>query len=291
MVSTGVGFAKTILFGEHFVVQGTHAIGASLSIPFNVTLTPAETLSTNIETGQIVLDASRKILDAFGLRADYRIDIDTKIPSGAGMGWSAAYSVALSRAAAAAQGMELTWKRIAEYAYLGEEVFHGNPSGIDNTLSSRRGAILFKKGEEPIPIELKVPLHIVIAYTGKVGITKEMVAEVARIRAEKPDFFLDLMKREETLVIEAKKCLEEGNLERLGELMGTNHEYLKQVGVSTPELEEVVSLAKENGALGAKLTGGGGGGCAIALVKGKKETEALVQAISSKYLVFEAQIG
>lgn len=291
MASSGIGFAKTILFGEHFVVQGTHAIGASLSIPMNVTLTPAEELSTNIETGQIVLDASRKILDEFGLKGNYLIEIDTKIPSGAGMGWSAAYSVALSKAAASAQGMELTWKRIAEYAYLGEKVFHGDPSGIDNTLSSRRGAILFKRGEEPVPIHLGVPLHIIIAHTGKVGITRDLVAGVAQIRKERPDFFLELMKREERLVVEAKKCLESANLERLGELMDTNHGYLKQVGVSTPELEDVVSIAKENGALGAKITGAGGGGCAIALAQSKKETETLAQAISKKYLVFEAQIG
>jgi mevalonate kinase len=290
-MSRGKGFAKTILFGEHFVVHGTHAIGASLSMEMNVTLTPAEELELSIPTGQIVLEATRRILDSFGLHDNYYVRVETGIPSGAGMGWSAAYSVALARAAAYAQGMSLTWKRIAEYAYIGEKVFHGNPSGIDNTLSSRRGAILFRKGEEPIPIELKKPLHIVIAHTGKVGITKDLIAQVARLKEEKPDFFLDLMKEEEKLIMDAKKSLERGKLPSLGKLMDRNQGYLEQLGVSTPELEEVISISRENGALGAKITGAGGGGCAIALAEGKKEAKSIAQAISKKYLVFEAQIG
>jgi mevalonate kinase len=257
----------------------------------NVTLTPAEELEVNIPVGKIVLEASRKILDSFALYDNYFIEVKTSIPSGAGMGWSAAYSVALARAAADAQGISLNWRRIAEYAHIGEKVFHGNPSGIDNTLASRRGAILFKKGEDPVPIELKKPIYIVIGHTGKMGITKDLVASVSKLRAEKPDFFAGLMKEEETLIMDAKKALEKGSLSRLGELMDTNHSYLVQLGVSTPELEEVVSIAKENGALGAKITGAGGGGCAIALAKSKKEAESIAQAISRKYLVFEAQIG
>jgi len=290
-MSKGTGFAKTILFGEHFVVHGTHAIGASLSTELNVTLSPAEELRLSIPTGKIVLEATRKILDSFGLHDNYYVEIETQIPSGAGMGWSAAYSVALARAAANAQNLFLDWRRIAEYAYIGEKVFHGNPSGIDNTLSSRRGAILFRKGEDPIPIELKNPLNIVIVHTRKMGITKELVEGVAKLRKARPDFFLDLMKKEEALIVEAKKCLEKGNLLRIGELMDINQGYLVQLGVSTPELEEVVSVARKNGALGAKITGAGGGGCAIALTKGKKEAKSLAEDIDKKYLVFEAQIG
>lgn len=287
----GKGFAKTILFGEHFVVQGSHAIGASLSKDFSVKITPAQQLSLNIKTGQIVLDASRAVLDSFNLSGNYFIETETDIPSGAGMGWSAAYSVALARAAASEKGLELDWKEIAKHAYEGEKVFHGNPSGIDNTLASRRGAILFKRGEEPVPIELKVPVHIVIAYTGKMGYTKELVAGVARVKQEKPEFFADLMDEVEAIVMDARNALREGNLPRLGVLMDKNQECLRQVGVSSPELEELVSLFKDEGALGAKLTGSGGGGCAIALVKSKNDTSAILDRIGNKYLVFEAQIG
>ncbi|MBD3397604.1 mevalonate kinase [Candidatus Micrarchaeota archaeon] len=287
----GVGYAKTILFGEHFVVQGSHAIGASLSKEFSVKITPSEKLSLNIETGQIVLDASRAILDSFSLPENYFIEAETGIPSGAGMGWSAAYSVALARAAAAEKGARLDWKEIAKHAYEGEKVFHGNPSGIDNTLASRKGAILFKRGEEPIPINLKVPLNLVIAYTGKTGYTKELVSGVARVKEEKPEAFADLMREVEAIVVEARTCLREGNLGRLGVLMDKNQECLRQVGVSSPELEELISMFKDEGALGAKLTGSGGGGCAIALVRSKNDTSAILQRIGNKYLIFEAQIG
>ena len=287
----GVGFAKTILFGEHFVVQGSHAIGASLSKEFSVKITPSDTLNLNIETGQIVLDASRAILDSLNLTGNYSIEVETDIPSGAGMGWSAAYSVALVRAAAQEKGVELDWKEVAKHAYEGEKVFHGNPSGIDNTLASRKGAILFKRGEDPSAIELGVPITIVIAYTGKKGYTKDLVAGVARVKEEKPEFFADLLKKEEDLVMEAKYSLEQGDLDRLGALMDQNQEHLRQVGVSSPELEELISIFKDEGALGAKLTGSGGGGCAIALVKSKNDTSAILQRIDKKYLIFEAQIG
>ncbi len=287
----GKGFAKTILFGEHFVVQGSHAIGASLSKEFLVKITPSDNLNLNIETGQIVLDASRAILDSLGLPGNYSIEVETDIPSGAGMGWSAAYSVALVRAAAQEKGVELDWKGVAKHAYEGEKVFHGNPSGIDNTLASRKGAILFKRGEDPVAIELAEPIHIVIAYTGKKGYTKDLVAGVARVKEGKPEFFADLMKKEEDLVMEAKYSLEQGDLNRLGALMDQNQEYLRQVGVSSPELEELIEMFKDEGALGAKLTGSGGGGCAIALVKSKNDTSAILQRIGNKYLIFEAQIG
>ena len=287
----GVGFAKTILFGEHFVVQGSHAIGASLSMQFSVKITPSEQLNLNIETGQIVLDASRAILDSLNLSGNYSIEVETDIPSGAGMGWSAAYSVALVRAAAQEKGVELDWKEVANHAYEGEKIFHGNPSGIDNTLASRKGAILFKRGEDPAAIQLAVPITIVIAYTGKKGYTKDLVAGVARVKEEKPEFFADLMEKVEGTVLDARDALQSGDLNRLGALMDQNQEYLRQVGVSSPELEELIKIFKDEGALGAKLTGSGGGGCAIALVKSKNDTSAILERIGNKYLIFEAQIG
>ena len=287
----GTGFAKTILFGEHFVVQGSHAIGASLSMGLVVRITPAKEMGMNIKTGQIVLDASRKILDSVGLPGNYSIQVETDIPSGAGMGWSAAYSVALARAAAQEKGVFIDWEQAASHAYEGEKVFHGNPSGIDNTLASRKGAILFKRGERPVPIALHSPIHIVIAYTGKMGITKDLVAGVGKIKEERPEFFSSLMEKEEALVFEAKRALESGDLQILGKLMETNQEYLRQVNVSSPELEGAISLLKEGGALGAKLTGSGGGGCAIALAENGESASRISAYAGKKYKVFEAQIG
>jgi len=273
-MGSGEGFAKTILFGEHFVVQGSHAIGASLSKSMKLKITPSEELSLNIKTGQIVLDASRTILDLMGLDGNYFIEVETDIPSGAGLGWSAAYSVALVRAAAEEKGAELGWEEVAKYAYSGEKIFHGNPSGIDNTLASRSGAILFKRGEEPALIALKEPIHLVIAYTGKMGYTKDLVAGVARTKEENPEAFSKLLQAVETLILEAKNALESGDLDKLGSLMDQNQKYLRQVGVSSSELEEFIRIFKEEGALGAKLTGSGGGGCVIGLFRCKKDTES-----------------
>ncbi|MBD3389838.1 mevalonate kinase [Candidatus Micrarchaeota archaeon] len=291
MMGKGAGFAKAILFGEHFVVQGAHALGASLSKEIRVKISPAEKLSLNIETGTIVPEASRAILSSFSLPANYRIEVEADIPSGAGLGWSAAYSVALSRAAAEEKGISPGWREIARHAYEGEKVFHGNPSGIDNTLSSQRGVVLFRRNEEPLSVELAEPLRVVVADSGKTGPTKELVAGVSLLKDEKPQYFSDLMEREEELVMDAKRALEQGNIPLLGRLMNRNQEYLRQIGVSSPELEGLIEVFRDEGALGAKLTGAGGGGCAIALLKSKKDASAILQRIDKNHLIFEAQIG
>lgn len=287
----GTGFAKAILFGEHFVVHGTHALGASFSKELRVKISPAEKISLNIETSSIVLEASRAIFSSFSLPENYRIEVDTDIPSGAGLGWSAAYSVALSRAAAAEKGISPGWREISHHAYEGEKVFHGNPSGIDNTLSSQKGVVLFRRDEEPLPVELAEPLHVVVADSGETGSTKELVAGVSLLKGEKPEHFSDLMEKEEALVMNAKRALEQGDLPLVGRLMNRNQEYLRRIGVSSSELEGLIEIFRDEGALGAKLTGAGGGGCAIALLESKKDASAILQHIGKNHLVFEAQIG
>lgn len=289
----GKSFAKAILFGEHFVVHGTHAIGASLSNSMKVRITKiaANSISLNIETGQIVVDASRKILDSMGLRGNYFIEISTQFPASAGLGWSAAYSVALARAAAAEKGVKLTPQQSSEYAFEGERIFHGNPSGMDNALCALGGAMLFKRSEEPRPLKIGAPLHIVVAYTPRKAYTRELVAGVSSIKEEKPHFFTSLMEKEEKLVLAAKDAIENGDIPTIGKLMDINQEYLREIGVSSPELEDMIKKAKEGGAIGAKLTGAGGGGCTIALAKSKKDTKTIANAIGANYLVFEAKIG
>ncbi len=287
----GKSLSKAILFGEHFVVHGTHAIGAALSKEIRVRISKSDKLSINIQTGQIVLDASRKILDSMDLRGNYSIEVDAEIPSSAGLGWSAAYSVALARAAANEKGITLTPEQASQYAYVGEKVFHGNPSGFDNALCALGGALMFKRGEKPISVKIGAPLHLVVAYVPRTSVTRDLVAGVSRIKEEKPEFFSLLMKKEEALVMNAKDALAKGDIPLLGKLMDENQEYLRQVGVSNPALEEIISLAKKGGAMGAKLTGAGGGGCAIALARSKNDTKTIMHAIGTKYLVFEAQIG
>ncbi|MEM4272535.1 MAG: mevalonate kinase [Candidatus Bilamarchaeaceae archaeon] len=287
----GKSLSKAILFGEHFVVHGSHAIGAALSREIRVRISPSENQAINIACGQIVLDASRKILDSLGLKGNYFIEVDAEIPSSAGLGWSAAYSVALARAAADEKGISLSPEDASAYAYEGERVFHGNPSGLDNALCALGGALLFKKGEEPIPIRIGAPLHIIVAYVPRTSITKDLVAGVSRIKEERPEFFSRLMEKEEALVLRAREALEWGRIPLLGKLMDENQEYLRQLGVSSPALEEMISLAKRGGAIGAKLTGAGGGGCAIALAESKADAASVLGTVGAKYAAFEARIG
>ncbi len=119
-------------------------------------------------------------------------------------------------------------------------------------------------------VNLKEPVEIVIGSTGKVANTKAMVEGVAERKKANPAKYDPLFKQAETLAIEGRKALEAGDLRRVGELMNENHRILQEIGVSSKELDLLVDMARKEGALGAKLTGGGGGGCMVALTPGKE---------------------
>jgi mevalonate kinase len=79
--------------------------------------------------------------------------------------------------------------------------------------------------------------------------------------------------------------LENYDLKKIGDLMNENHRLLQEIGVSSKELDMLVDLARKQGAFGAKLTGGGGGGCMVALTPGKELQGKVLSAI--KFLGFE----
>jgi len=113
-------------------------------------------------------------------------------------------------------------------------------------------------------------IEIVIGSTGKVANTKAMVEGVAERKKQNPAKYDPLFKQAENLAVAGRKALEAGNLKKVGELMNENHKILQEIGVSSKELDLLVDMAKNQGAFGAKLTGGGGGGCMVALTPGKE---------------------
>jgi mevalonate kinase len=276
---------KIILFGEHAVVYHRPAI----AVPVTMVRAKASILpGINFPPGTIKIEAPDINLSAQlnQLAADHpiglavrsvlkKLDIDrppaltlritSTIPIAAGMGSGAAVSVAICRALSAFLGSPLPETTVSSLAYVVERLHHGNPSGIDNTVIAYGRPVYYIRGELPILFEVLTQFTLVIADTGVSSPTALAVSGVrGRWELDKIRFEA-LFDQIGALTNQAHHILKEGDPLLLGPLMNENHRLLAEVGVSSPELEKLVTAARQAGALGAKLAGGGVGGNMIAL--------------------------
>jgi mevalonate kinase len=306
----GSGYGKVILFGEHFVVHGVPGIVSAID-----STTDAEVEKTG---SRIVVKDERKtakgyseekrlqqlesierMLKAMGIDPETPLNIwiGGTLPGFSGLGASAASSVAIARAIAKEFDMIVPDEKINEVAYEAEKAYAGNPSGIDNTAATFGGLMWFQKnmmgGANIIErIGIKKPVEIVIGSTGKVANTKAMVEGVAERKLANPQKYESLFKQAEALAYEGRKALEANNLKKMGELMNENHRLLQKIEVSSQELDLLVNVARKQGAFGAKLTGGGGGGCMIALTPTTELQERVASAIEKAgFEVLRTKIG
>lgn len=192
------------------------------------------------------------------------------IPTGAGLGSSAALSVALVRAIAQTLGLALSPRQVDAAALAAEQVFHGHPSGLDHTIAQHGGFGLFRRGHGLTPLYGTPELRLCIGHTGRARDTKGRVARVAELHRETPAATAACFARIAALVDDAVAALRCGDLAALGAAMNQNQRELGQLEVSCPEIDAMCRLASDAGALGVKLTGGGGGGCVVALA-GERE--------------------
>ena len=141
-------------------------------------------------------------------------------------------------------------------------------------------------------LSISKPVEIVIGSTGKVANTKAMVAGVAERKKKNPEKYDPIFKQAENLAYAGRKALESYDLKKVGDLMNENHRLLQEIEVSSRELNLLVDIARKNGAFGAKLTGGGGGGCMVALAPSKVLQEKVAVAIEKEgYEVLRTKIG
>lgn len=273
---------KLILFGEHFVVHGQPAIAAAIGSRTVAKVSRAgsyylvdsrpETPGYKEEKFEQQTDSMQRIFKAMGLAGNnVRIELGGDLVAASGVGASGASCAAIAAALNEEFGLNLDRETINEVAYEGEKGYHGTPSGIDNSCSTFGGYILFRKdlasGKSIIELlSSNIPLAIVVGNTGITSNTSEIVADVKKSRESDPEKFGRLFDEYANIVAEAKTALEEKALPELGNLMNRNHALLREIDVSSSELEELVDIALKNGALGAKLTGTGRGGLMIALV-------------------------
>lgn len=307
----GSGFGKTILFGEHFVVHGVPGIASAVDSAadaevkkaangINVTdeRTGAKGYAEKKKLQQ--LESIERMLKAMNMDPQ-QVAIDIwlggNLPGFSGLGASAASSVAIARAIAEEFELDLPDEKINDIAYEAEKAYAGNPSGIDNTAATFGGLIWFKKSlsgdlNTIEQLSIREPVEIVIGNTGIVANTKAMVAGVGERKQRNPKKYAELFRQAEDLALKGRKALEAFDLKQVGELMNENHRLLQEIEVSCKELDYLVELAREQGAFGAKMTGGGGGGCILALTPRKELQEKVATAIENEgFEVLRTKIG
>jgi mevalonate kinase len=278
---------KTILFGEHAVVYGRPAIAAPVSQVHARAIVSAnprgasgavlvqapdvglEAYLDELAEDQPLGQAIRGTLEALGVSRlpACTVRINSTIPVAAGLGSGAAVSVAIIRAVANFAGAALPDETVSALAYQVDRLYHGTPSGIDNTVITYARPVYFVRGQPIQMLRLPAPFTVVIGDTGVQSPTSAAVADVRNAWQADAGRFEELFDEVGYIAEAARQAIEGGRPEELGELMDENHALLYDMGVSSPELEHLVWAARVAGAQGAKLCGGGRGGNMIALVE------------------------
>ena len=299
-MTTAYAPGKVILFGEHAVVYGRPAIAVPVtqvracavveSAPSGQGLW-IRALDLGIEHrlgGAIAVDhpaypleaTVRNSLRRLGMEAvpDLTLTVSSTVPMARGLGSGAALAAAVVRALSQHFGCQLTAVEVSELVYQTEVIYHGTPSGIDNTVIAYEQPVYFVKGQLIEVLDVGRPFWLAIGDTGIASPTRIAVGDVRQGWQQDPVRYEALFDGIGAIARRARQALVQGEIDTLGPLMNENQELLEALGVSSPELEALIRAARQAGALGAKLCGAGRGGNMIALVEAAR-TQAIATAL------------
>jgi hydroxymethylglutaryl-CoA reductase len=225
---------------------------------------------------------------------DMTIEVFPHVPRAMGLGGSAALAVAVIRALDTEFELDLSHERVNALAFECEKAAHGTPSGIDNTLATYGDPVLYRNTGTPefSSIAPGRPLHIAVGLTGKESLTAKTVARVRGAWQRHQTRYDGIFDQIGALTTAAAEAFKSGHLVELGELMNLCQGYLNALQLSTPELEELIHISRDLGCMGAKLTGGGGGGSIIALCESADHTTSVLQGMEAAgYAGFATEVS
>lgn len=278
----GTSHAKIILMGEHSVVYGQPAIALPLpSVQLSVTLSSRQNNQRiiksryyhgSLENLPSSMIGIKKLIDTLSARFNdhetgWDLKIESQLPAERGMGSSAASAIAIIRAFFDYYDEPLDRTLLLQLADVEEQITHRSPSGLDAATVSSDKPLFYVKGRIGVPIEMNLDASLVIADTGKKGATKEAILAVKDELKNNSEKAEEHIKHLGELVNQTKGYLAQNDIVKLGDALNFAQTDLAALNVSDPSLDHLIHVARDNGALGAKLTGGGRGGCMIALMQ------------------------
>ena len=289
---------KLILLGEHAVVYGRPALAVPIPLAVEARvqsggkgkgvqmLIPRWGVEQRIGASNAqgisgILGSTLRTLEL--LNEDITIEVFPHVPRAMGLGGSAALAVAVIRALDEHYQLGLSDGRVNALAFECEKAAHGTPSGIDNTLATYGYPLRYQNDGEP-SFEQIAPgrlVHIAVGLTGKEALTADSVGRVRAAWQRARSRYEGLFDQIGALTDAATTAFQAGQLAELGELMNLCQGYLNALQLSTPELEELIHVARDRGSLGAKLTGGGSGGSMIALAESSDHAADIVSAMEA----------
>lgn len=295
---------KVILFGEHAVVFGEPALAVAINLRTTVRIAPAQ--SWSVSGGSIDAPKQKYIktaAESLKVGRPLRIDVELQIPEGSGMGSSAAVTVATLGALHSLRG-DGDPETIAREAFDVEHAVQGRASPIDTSTSTHGQAVLVLRRMEPgflwkiekgdrswyLHHRDMPSISIVVGHTGVEGATGPLVEKVKAF-ADRSQKAQDMIAEIGQITLEGVEAIGERDWERVGELMDRNHVLLNSLGVGHELLDRYIRAVRPY-ALGAKLTGAGGGGSMIALTEEPaKAAKAIEEAGGRAYRVSTGVAG
>ena len=296
---------KVILFGEHFVVYGIKAILCSINKRVTVTAekTSERKISINSKIGKLELEPDKSIseinspLKPFYYLANksienkdsgIRIQIDSEIPLGAGLGSSSACCVAGAAAIFKLFG-NISREEVLKLAIEAERTIFENTSGADCTVCTYGGIMEYDKNKGFKKIEHEPNFQLVIINSNMEHSTQSMVSKVKKFENKNKEEFSKLSNLESKLVEDVLKLVKENKIQEIGQKMNQNQEYLENIGISNKELTKMIKIGQES-SFGAKITGSGGGGCIFALTNESNLQNILKKFKDNNYECFSTKI-
>ncbi|HET6846118.1 MAG TPA: mevalonate kinase [Anaerolineales bacterium] len=306
----GTGFGKTILIGDQFVLDEVPAIVSSISYETLATVERIEGSGWVLVDNRIEVPGYKekkkdqqaksidRVLEVMGIdtkKTPIKITFGGSLLAGSGVGASAASCVSLARALNEEFNLGYSVDQINRTAWQGEFPYHGVASGVDNTASTYGGLLRFwlKAGEQHFErIPTPEPFEIVLANSGITANTAALDEFIEKQKKADPQLFRGRLQTIVTQGQEMKKALETGDLARVGTIMSENHQLLIEMDMSHETLDRMCKAALANGALGAKVTGGGRGGYMVSLTPGKQLQEKVASDFEAEgFKVIRAVIG